>query len=397
MKNKKIMILGAGVYQYPLIKTAKAMGITSVVVSYGGKYPGFRIADEIEYIDIRDYEKVLEAAAKHQISGICTVGSDVGVKTIGYVNDALRLNGVSFDSARLANNKYEMKQAFVRSGVRCAKGIKVESVSQALDSFLTLGSDVVFKTVDSSGNRGIIHVTSEDTIESAFHECISFSRCSHIMVEEYLRGEEIGAEAFIQNGNLEYILPHRKVVIETNAPIPIGQSVPAGLDIELESDVCDQVARGIKALGIDNSAVNVDIFIEDKKSYIVEIGARAGGGACLPESVSTYFGFNHYENIINAAMGEPINFCYKTPIPNAARLLFSDKGGILSQFDTSKVKHPDLIELSLDYSLGDEIPKFVDKTHRIGHIIVKGITESDAESTVCELCSRIEIEVDSIE
>ena len=47
MKQKKIMILGAGRYQVPLIRKAAEMGLTTVVVSRAGFYPGFRIADKI--------------------------------------------------------------------------------------------------------------------------------------------------------------------------------------------------------------------------------------------------------------------------------------------------------------------------------------------------------------
>jgi len=394
MKDR-IMILGAGVYQYPLIKTAQEIGLGTVVVSYAGNYPGFRIADEIEYIDIRDYEAVLEAAIRHQISGICSTGSDVGVKTIGYVNDALSLSGVSFASARLANNKFDMKQAFINAGVRCAKGIKAETTLQALRAFRELGPDTVFKTVDSSGNRGIIHVRDEGRIESAFCECISYSQCDYILIEEFLIGEEIGAEAFIQGGKVEYILPHRKEVIETNAPTPIGQWVPAGLEAELEKDVINQVTVAIQALGINNSAVNADIFICDNEAYIVEIGARAGGGACLPESVSTYYGFNHYENIINAAMGKKIEFNFAEPTANAARMLLSLKEGVITRLDSSKINNKNLIELSFDYALGDRVPMFMNKTHRIGHVIVKGSTIDKARSSLDQIINAIILSIGS--
>ena len=36
---KKIMILGAGIYQVPLILKAKEMGLYTLVVSYPGPYP----------------------------------------------------------------------------------------------------------------------------------------------------------------------------------------------------------------------------------------------------------------------------------------------------------------------------------------------------------------------
>ena len=37
---KKIMILGAGIYQVPLIRAAKEMGFFVIVVSIKGDYPG---------------------------------------------------------------------------------------------------------------------------------------------------------------------------------------------------------------------------------------------------------------------------------------------------------------------------------------------------------------------
>ena len=46
---KKIMILGAGIYQVPLIETAKRMGLYTIVVSIPGNYPGFALADKVYY------------------------------------------------------------------------------------------------------------------------------------------------------------------------------------------------------------------------------------------------------------------------------------------------------------------------------------------------------------
>ncbi len=106
---KKIMILGAGIYQVPLIKTAKRLGITSVVVSIPGNYPGFELADKVYYEDTTDYETILEIAKKEQIDGIVTAGTDVAVITIGKVCDELGLCGLTFDAAKIAANKILMK------------------------------------------------------------------------------------------------------------------------------------------------------------------------------------------------------------------------------------------------------------------------------------------------
>ena len=57
MSKKRLMILGAGIYQVPLIKKAKEMGLETLVVSIKGNYPGIALADSFYEIDKRDYEK----------------------------------------------------------------------------------------------------------------------------------------------------------------------------------------------------------------------------------------------------------------------------------------------------------------------------------------------------
>lgn len=77
------MIMGAGIYQVPLIKKAKEMGIYTIAVSIPGNYPGFALADKVIYENTVDYEKILEVAKAEKIDGIVTAGTDVAVITIG--------------------------------------------------------------------------------------------------------------------------------------------------------------------------------------------------------------------------------------------------------------------------------------------------------------------------
>ena len=56
---KKLMILGAGIYQVPLIRKAREMGLCTIVVSIPGNYPGFALADQVCHLDTRDREGIL--------------------------------------------------------------------------------------------------------------------------------------------------------------------------------------------------------------------------------------------------------------------------------------------------------------------------------------------------
>ena len=122
---KKIKILGAGIYQVPLIRTARRMGLYTIVVSIPGDYPGFALADKIYELNTRDKEAILAAAEKEQIDGICTSGTDVAVSTIGYVCEKMHLSGIPYEAAEILTDKAKMKDAFRQGGVSAADGIVI--------------------------------------------------------------------------------------------------------------------------------------------------------------------------------------------------------------------------------------------------------------------------------
>ena len=173
---KRIMILGAGIYQVPLIQKAKEMGLETIVVSIPGNYPGFAFADKVYKLDTRDQEAVLRAAQRERIDGICTSGTDVAVVTIGYVCEKLGLPGISYKAARTVTDKARMKAAFAARGVSGAKFFTAASSEEAKAAAGHLGYPVVIKRVDSSGSRGITLVSEEQGVEKAYEDAMRGSR-----------------------------------------------------------------------------------------------------------------------------------------------------------------------------------------------------------------------------
>ena len=226
---KKIMILGAGVYQVPLIQKAKEMGLYTIVVSIPGNYPGFAFADEVVYENTVDADAILEIAQRMEIDGICTTGTDVAVITIGKVCDALGLKGVSEAGARIACDKSLMKKAYLAQGVRTApcRYVPVDVPEVQLPSLCEeLGYPVIFKAIDSSGSRGITKVSSSDDIHRALAAVRSVTRHQEFLIERYLVGSEFGAQAFVQDGKLEFVIPHGDSVFQGDTGVPIGHYAP---------------------------------------------------------------------------------------------------------------------------------------------------------------------------
>ena len=170
------MILGASIYQVPLIKTAKKLGLYTIVASIPGEYPGFAIADKVYEINTTDKEAICRVCEEEQVDGICTTGTDVAVATIGYVCERLHLAGLSEHAAMLATDKAKMKEAFRKGGVSASAFYRAESYEEACKAAETLGYPVVVKRVDSSGSRGISIVKEPSQLREAYDNALERSK-----------------------------------------------------------------------------------------------------------------------------------------------------------------------------------------------------------------------------
>ncbi|NRD76324.1 ATP-grasp domain-containing protein [Bacillus sp. BRMEA1] len=388
---KKLMILGAGIYQVPLIKRAKEMGHYVIVVSINGNYPGFPFADKIYYQDTTVVEKVIEIAKKEKIDGICTTGTDVALLTVGSVIEELKLTGISSKSALLATNKLEMKQRFIENDVCTSKFMKCSSVNDAIHAFETLNKPVIFKAVDNSGSRGTIKVETINDVRKAMEAVMNVTKLPYFIVEEFIEGIEFGAQAFIYNHELSFILPHGDMVFcKDGKSVPIGHYVPYNISRNVMNDIHIQLENSIKALEINDSAINADFILKDDKVYVLEIGARAGA-TCLPEMVSAFYGFDYYEQMINTALGERPEFIYKEQTPCAVELIISEKSGILDHIEEVNITPNQKIDLSFDVKPGDEIRKFNEGNDRIGKVVIKGETIEEAFDLLDKVKSGIEL------
>ncbi|HCE74026.1 MAG TPA: carboxylate--amine ligase [Lachnospiraceae bacterium] len=390
---KKLMVMGAGIYQVPLIKAAREMGIYTIAVSIPGNYPGFGYADEVLHINTVDSEAVLKAAQERQIDGICTAGTDVAVMTIGRVNDAMGLSGISYEAAKIACDKVLMKQAYEANGVRTAKYRKVYFNEDVNEKIRGLEYPLIVKIVDSSGSRGITRVDSPDRLQAAILNAQSFTRKDYYIVEEFITGREFGAQAFVMDGKVQFVLPHGDYIFLGSTGVPAGHFAPYALSEEGERDCIETTEKAIRAMKLDNCAVNCDFIMRDGRTYVLEIGGRSGA-TCLAELVSIYYGYDYYRKIIQVALGQKPDFPTDKAVPNASKLLMSDRDGTIFSLANRNPKDSEkIVEVKFDYTVGDTVKKFHVGPNRIGHVITKGGTLAEATAALDKALEHIEIGV----
>lgn len=393
---KKIMILGAGVYQLPLIKKAKDLGHHTIVVTPQGPYPGISYADEFIEADTTDVENVLAHARRMDIDAVLTTGTDVAVPTIGKIVDELGLRGTSYGPSLISMDKTLMKKCFVESNIPTARYFEFLSneSSSARKAAEEIGYPVMVKASDSSGSRGVTKVNDGSELEAAFSTAAAHTRNNKVILEQFLDGHEIGAQAVVIGESVEAIYVHNDTVSAPPTNTPIGHSIPCSLNDSLIDRVKKVTELAIKSVGITDTIVNVDLMIVDEMPFIIELGARMGA-TCLPENISTFCDFDVYELLLNISMGSAVLNKQDRAQPNASLLLMSELTGTVKSITVPEhVKNDsDLVQLNIDVKVGDCVRAFKVGPDRLGDVVVKGESAELAEDKARKLASEIIFEV----
>ena len=395
---KKLMVLGAGFPQVKLLEAAKSLGYHTIVASIPGNYPGFAAADEIAYVDISKPQEVLKAAQDFKIDGIATCCLDTGIKALGYVCDRMGLVGLTEQAAERCNDKYTMKQAFVKGGVNSARFFEVRSEAEALGAAGKLGYPVVLKALDLQGSKGVFICKEEEQLRKAFAEVQGQSRMDNFILEEFVSGYELGAQAFVHNGEILYILPHGDYTYMSKTAIPVGHFVPAEIGESLEQAVIRESEKAIRAVGLNNCAVNIDLIEKDGKIYVIELTGRAGA-TCLVELVSIYFGLDYYKMIALTAMGEDPKPFFAAGehkgVANASHMLICEKTGTVTAITGVEdlAGDEDIYDLSLIVAPGDHVNKYASAKDRVGQVIVKGESYPACKAKLDYILDHVKIEV----
>jgi len=394
---KKLMILGASNMQVPLIKAAKNLGYRTIAVTIKGNYPGIDIADDVFYIDTKDCEAVLKLACEYNIDGIALCGMDTGVRTVGYVCDRLGLCGLSEKSSILSTNKYYMKQALQNNGVSTAKFLKVNKTEDLADAIQKLLFPLVVKAVDLEGSKGIYIAESKKDLYNAYEAVMQETKENYCIIEEYIEGVNICVEAFVYNNDILFILPYGKKAYYCPTPVYIGHFSPINADEAILNQIIMQSELTIKALEINNCAVDIDMIISADRVYVVELNGRAG--ANLPELVSAYYGINYYNMIATMAVGEdPRNVFSKRNTyytSTASSLIISEKSGTIKEIINHNKNDDNIHEIKFYKKIGSRIDAFsLKKRDSIGRVIVKGNDTEFCLRKIDEVISNIEVVIE---
>lgn len=208
--------------------------------------------------------------------------ADIGVVVIGS----------SYELCERSLDKMEMYHWLKEHSYRCAKsyddkGAFYQDVEQGLISY-----PVFVKPVRGSASIAISKVEDKNTVD------LLFAHADNLMIQEYLKGQEIGADVYIDmvSGKVVSIFTKKKLVMragETDKSVSFKDQKLFDL---IEKFVLEAGYRG---------QIDIDIFEINGEYYISEVNPRFGGG--YPHAYEC--GCNHMKLILENICGEANEKC----------------------------------------------------------------------------------------
>ena len=394
--GKRLLIVGAGRGQVGLYKAAKELGIHTIAGTMpDNNPPGIKLADEVCYMNIAKPDEVLEKARGLHIDGLATSCLDTGVPAIGKVCDALHLTGLTENAAIMCGDKLKMKRAFMQHGVSTAKFVEIHTQEELEAALETLKLPVIIKATDLQGSNGIYIAKTHEAAIEGFHGAMGKTHRDYCIVEQYIEGYEFGAQAFVYHGEVLFVMPHGDETYMSHTAVPVGHYVPFEGDENIHKQAETAVKGAIRALGLNNCAVNVDLILKDNTVYVIELTGRVGAN-CLPELTQINFGIEYYKMIAVMALGEnPLELWEQRrdkPMAGLAKMIPETKTpGVLESIEYKGEIEGDVLEVTFFKHPGDEIRIFENSNDCVGQVIVQGDTLDECKQTLQGVLDRIEM------
>ena len=383
MKNKKIIIIGAGLLQVPAIQIAQDMGLYAIVFDYNKDAHGMKIADLPMVVSTRDVDGSVRAARdlskQMEINGVITVGTDAST-TVAAVANALGLPGNRFEDAYAASNKIRMRERFKKNNVPQPNFFPVWNYEETIEAFRHLNKPVVLKPADNMGARGVMKVENESDILAAFNRAKSSSPSGEVIIEEYMDGPELSIDMLIYDNEIyvtgvaDRIIEYPPFFIET------GHIMPSNLDKDKIDNAIKVMKDGIKALNLKIGAAKGDIKVTKNGAMVGEIAARLSGGFMSAYTYPLSTGVNLIKNAIEIALGNPPSDLKPKWNKFSVEKAFLPGTGIIESIDgIEKAKNINGIkEVFIKTKAGDILVPPTNNLDKAGNVIAVGSTRDEA-------------------
>lgn len=377
------------------------MGFEVIAIDKNPEAVGKEYSDIFYPIDVMDKEKALEAAQKHKISGLATIGTNMAICTVSYIATALHQDHryISPEIALQASQKSLFRKILSAYDL-IPKGISSKNFDELSASIDLIDFPLLVKPSDSSGGRGISILFQKDNkaIKEAFEYAQSYTYGGEVIFEEFVIGPVIGVESFTQKGVTTPLVIADKIISEPPDCVTLGVTLPTRLDESLQRQIIEANKACIGALGISSGPTHIDMVISKSGPKIIDVGPRLAAGPIIFELIPKMTGFDLLDATIKMALGESVR-CKPQKFPKifcGSRFLCAPQKGILKgiKYNEDILRNYQLINIEIRKSPGEKVVIPRNDNDRLGVVTAYGDSYDKVTFNLESILKNIRIDIE---
>ena len=262
-----------------------------------------KYADEFYPISTLDVDGIRNLAKEKQVDFVITVCADQVLLVAAQICEELNLPCyIDYKTAKNVSRKEYMKQIFVANDIPTSKYIVKKHLK--IEEVKDLTFPLIVKPVDAYSSRGVKKIEDINDLLPAFEEAVSISRNKAAIVEEYVGGDELSIDVYIENKRAHILcvrsldkIPNFDGFVICRGKYPVSLSAD-------DKSMIQQIAQRIAdSFGLSNSPMLIQMKKDGGRFSVIEFCARTGGGIkyrLLPK-VS---GFDVVKAVVDLTLGE---------------------------------------------------------------------------------------------
>lgn len=247
-------------------------------------------------IDPGYLEVVLDICEREKINGVLSL-IDPELSLLAKNKDKFakvgtKVIGSTYELCELSLDKFEMYKWLMKHGYKCAKSYMDKDEFFADVEARKAKYPVFIKPARGSASIAISKVYDKETVE------LLFAHDEGLMVQEYLDGQEIGADVYIDMISGEVVSIFTKKKLKMRA----GETDKA---VSFKNDKLFELIKKFVTEAGYRGQIDIDIFDVNGEYYISEVNPRFGGG--YPHAYES--GADHMKYIVDNLEGianEPV-------------------------------------------------------------------------------------------
>lgn len=299
----KALVLCGGLPQIALIKELKSRGIKTILADMNEKVPARKVADEFYNVSVLDVDAVRNLAKEQKVDFVITVCADQVLQVVAQVSEELGLPCyIDFKTAENVSKKSFMKTVFAENRVPTSKFVLMDDFCS--EKIKDLSFPIIVKPIDAYSSRGVCKVSNEKELIEAFNNAKKISRTGGVIVEEFVEGDEITVDVYVENGKANVLCLSNLYKIGEDGKFVINRSqIPADISKEKTEQIKEAAQKIADAFGLKDSPMLIQLISNEEKISVVEFCARTGGGIKFL-MIKKISGFDVVKAVVDLTLGE---------------------------------------------------------------------------------------------